>query len=74
MQTRHITKPDTKMKIICLFIIVGWPLITLGSNLQKDSKDEENGGKKAIISIFIFALTYTVYYYAGIFELLTEAL
>ena len=62
------------MKIICLFIIVGWPFLSLGTNIQKAISNEEDKFKEVIIGILVFGITYAVFYYAGIFDLLINAL
>lgn len=65
------------MKIAALIILIAWPIFQFGVGIakevyQKQSKDEKHSGIFA--GIFVTSLTYTVYYFAGIFEMLIAVL
>lgn len=61
------------MKLIALFIILAWPLVT-GFTGIKDSlvKDRKNKISGIIASIIVMILTYVLYYFAGLFSLLNK--
>jgi hypothetical protein len=63
------------MKTFFLFVIICWPFVTLGAQLMKQMNLKEDSVSTSagyFSAFFIFICTMLVYYFAGIFELVTK--
>lgn len=60
------------IKLICLLIIMSWPLVTAvhGIAKEKSNTDEHDKIIGNVASVIVLIITYALYYFAGLFDLL----